>query len=157
LVTASRARLAEIAATARQAERRPRVFCLEWLDPVYCGGHWVPEMVELAGGVDSLGRKGTDSVRIPWDEVRRWAPEVLLLMPCGYRLSQALALAPQLFANPGWAEIPAVRNGRVWAVDANAYFARPGPRIVEGTELLAHLVHSELFPWQGRADAFAAL
>lgn len=157
LIAASRARLDQIAATARKGEQRPRVFCMEWLDPVYCSGHWVPEMVDIAGGVDSLSRKGTDSVRIPWEEVRQWQPEVLILMPCGYRLEQILKLAPQVFAYPGWPEIPAVKSGRVFAVDANSYFARPGPRVVEGTELLAHLIHPELFPWNGPDDAFAQL
>jgi len=157
LVTAMRARLDRVAETARRAATRPRVFCMEWLDPVYCSGHWVPEMVALAGGEDALGRKGTDSVRIPWDDVRRWAPEILLLMPCGYRLEKVLELAPQIFANPGWDELPAVRQGRVFAVDANSYFARPGPRVVEGTELLAHLIHPEMFPWDGPADAFTRI
>ncbi len=156
-VAAMRARLAEVAKVAQQAERTPRVFCMEWLDPVYCSGHWVPEMVGLAGGTDSLGRMGTDSVRIPWDDVRQWAPEVLLLMPCGYRLDKVLELAPQISSNPGWADLPAVKNGRVHAVDANSYFARPGPRVVEGTALLAHLIHPELFPWNGPTDAFATI
>ena len=156
-VAAMRARLNEIAAIAKRAARLPRVFCLEWIDPVYCSGHWVPEMVELAGGVDSLARKGTDSVRIPWEEVQRWAPEVLFLMPCGYALGKVLELAPQIFAYPGWAELPAVRRGQVFAVDANSYFARPGPRVVEGTELLAHLIHPELFPWNGSENAFARI
>ena len=156
LIAGSRARLERMAAATRDIAR-PRVFCMEWLDPVYCSGHWVPEMVELAGGIDSLARKGTDSVRIAWEDVRRWAPEVLLLMPCGYRLGKVLELAPQIFANPGWADLPAVQNGRVHAVDANSYFARPGPRVVEGTELLAHLIHPELFPWNGPTDAFATI
>lgn len=156
LIARSRARLDRVA-TATRHTTRPRVFCMEWLDPVYCSGHWVPEMVELAGGVDSLGRKGADSVRLPWEEVRQWAPEVLIVMPCGYRLDKVVELTSQLFANPGWSELPAVRNGRVHAVDANAYFARPGPRVVEGTELLAHLIHPELFPWNGPANAFVGI
>jgi iron complex transport system substrate-binding protein len=157
LVAAMRARLDRIAATVRRAAARPRVFCMEWLDPVYCSGHWVPEMVALAGGEDALGRMGTDSVRIPWDDVRKWAPEILVLMPCGYRLEKVIELAPQIFANPGWNELPAVQQGRVFAADANSYFARPGPRVVEGTELLAHLIHPELFPWEGPSDAFARI
>lgn len=133
---------------------RPRVFCMEWADPIYCAGHWVPEMVEIAGGIDGLARKGTDSVRISWDDVRKWAPEVLVLSPCGFHTAQAVEQVPRLRSLPGWAEIPAVRDGRVFCVDANSYFARPGPRVVEGTELLAHLIHPELFGWNGPADAF---
>ena len=157
LIEASRARLEQITVIAETSGGRPRVFCIEWLDPVYCSGHWVPEMVEIAGGLDSLSRRRADSVRIPWEEVQRWQPEVLILMPCGYRLNKILELVPQVFAYPGWSDLPAVRNGRVFAVDANAFFARPGPRVVEGTALLAHLIHPELFVWNGAGDAFASI
>ncbi len=157
LIEASRARLEQVKTTAETSATRPRVFCMEWLDPVYCSGHWVPEMVEMAGGLDSLSRRAADSVRIPWEDVLRWQPEVLILMPCGYRLNQVLELAPQIFSYPGWSDLPAVRNGRVFAVDANAFFARPGPRVVDGTELLARLIHPELFVWNGAGDAFAPI
>ena len=153
LVAAARARLAQVAArTAGLA--RPRVFCMEWLDPPYCCGHWVPEMIELAGGRDRLARRGTDSVRIAWDQVRLWAPQVLVVMPCGYTLAGALALAAQLADYPGWDELPAVRAGRVYVVDANSYFARPALRVVDGTELLAHLFHPQACDWAGPPDAF---
>jgi iron complex transport system substrate-binding protein len=157
LIASSRERLAKIASLTRELSRRPRVFCMEWVDPPYCSGHWVPEMVEIAGGVDRLGRKDDYSVRIAWDEIRDWAPEVLLVMPCGCDLRRSLKEAASLFAAKGWADIPAVRQGRAYAVDANSYFARPGPRVVDGTELLAHLLHPELFAWHGPADAFASL
>ena len=157
LVSASRARLARIAATAGQMSHRPRVFCMEWMDPLYCSGHWVPEMVELAGGTDELGHRGTDSVRIAWDEVLRWAPEVLIVMPCGFGLEKAATQACVLFSRPDWFQLPAVRAGRVYAVNANAYFARPGPRVVDGTELLAHLLHPTVFDWTGPANAFRRL
>jgi iron complex transport system substrate-binding protein len=129
---------------------------MEWMDPVYCCGHWVPEMVRIAGGVDELGRDGADSVRVPWDDVRRWAPDVLIVMPCGFDLEKTVPEAERLSTYEGWHEIPAVRAGRVYAVDANAYFARPGPRVVEGTELLAHILHPSLFRWSG-PPAFRAL
>jgi iron complex transport system substrate-binding protein len=154
LIGDCRGRLERVAARSKQAASRPRVFCMEWADPVYCAGHWVPEMVELAGGTDELARKGTDSVRIAWTDVLRWAPEVIVFSPCGFNLEKALEQVVYLEALPGWAELPAVRDGRVFAVDANSYFARPGPRVVEGTELLAHLIHPELFDWHGPADAF---
>ena len=154
LIARGRARLEAIAAATRDLSNRPRVFCLEWLDPVYCSGHWVPEMVKLAGGVDQLGREGTDSIRISWDEVLNWAPEVLIIMPCGFNLDKVIEQAPQLFNRLGWSDLPAVRDGRVYAVDANSYFARPGPRVVEGTELLAHLIHPELFAWKGSTTAY---
>jgi iron complex transport system substrate-binding protein len=86
LIAAGRVRLEKLASATRNLSHRPRVFCMEWLDPVYCSGHWMPEMVEIAGGVDALSRKGADSVRIPWDDVLEWAPEVLIITPCGFNL-----------------------------------------------------------------------
>jgi len=130
---------------------------MEWFEPVYASGHWMPEMVEIAGGIDALGLKGKDSVRIDWKEVIEWAPEVLILTPCGFNLDQTIERARHLTGYPGWSTVPAVRNGRVYAVDANSYFARPGPRVAEGTELLAHLIHPDLFDWQGPASAFRSM
>jgi iron complex transport system substrate-binding protein len=157
MICAAKTRLARITAMTRQISPRPRVFCMEWIDPVYCSGHWVPEMVELAGGTDELGRRGSDSVRIAWEDVLRWAPEVLIVMSCGYGLAKAATHARALFSYPGWSDIPAVRAGRVYTVDANAYFARPGPRVVDGTELLAHLLHPTLFDWSASDPAFRRL
>ena len=157
LIREGRARLEKIAARTRTLKNRPRVFCIEWLDPVYASGHWMPEMVSIAGGVDALAHGGADSVRISWDEVIDWSPEVLIVTPCGFNLEQVLEQAPQLFDYPGWKELPAVREGRIYAVDANSYFARPGPRVVEGTELLAHLIHPDLFEWHGSPQAYRQL
>jgi len=157
LINSGRARLERVAAVTRELAARPRVFCMEWLDPIYCSGHWLPEMVEIAGGVDQLARAGADSVRIAWAEVLRWAPEVLIITPCGFKLDKVVELAPQLYDYPDWADLPAVRAGRVYAVDANSYFARPGPRVVDGTELLAHLIHPELFSWAGAESAYQQL
>jgi iron complex transport system substrate-binding protein len=157
LAASCAARIAAVGARAALATERPRVFCMEWLEPPYCSGHWVPEMVELGGGVDALSRKGTDSVRVPWEAVLDWAPEVLVVMPCGYGLEAVQRQAEMLPALPGWTDLPAVRDGRVFAVDADAYFARPGPRIVEGLELMAHLIQPQLFGWSGEAGAFAQL
>jgi prepilin-type N-terminal cleavage/methylation domain-containing protein/prepilin-type processing-associated H-X9-DG protein len=111
-------------------------------------------MVEIAGGEDGLGRKGKDSVRISWRDIAAWSPEVLIVSPCGFGTEKAVAQARQLLRQPGWSDLPAVRDGRVFAVNANAYFARPGPRVVDGVELLAHLIHPEIFDWDGPADAF---
>ncbi len=154
VIVESRARLAKIAKQTSRLSSRPRVFCMEWIDPVYCSGHWVPEMVWIAGGVDELGRQGADSVRISWRDVLQWAPEVLIVMPCGCGTAKAAKQARQLSDYPGWSELPAVRNARVYAVDASSYFARPGLRLVEGTELLAHLLHPASFEWRGPPDAF---
>ncbi len=157
LIANGRARLEKIGAVTSRLSHRPRVFCMEWLDPVYCSGHWVPEMVRLAGGEDNLAREGADSVRIPWDSVREWAPEVLIITPCGFNLEKSIEQARQLVRYPGWSDIPAVREGRAYAVDANSFFARPGPRVVDGTELLAHLIHPDLFEWEGSTTAYQLL
>jgi iron complex transport system substrate-binding protein len=111
----------------------------------------------MAGGQDALGRLGTDSVLIPWDKVLAWAPEVLVVMPCGFGIAKAFDEAQRLFDYPGWSQIPAVLSGQVYVADANANFARPGPRVVDGTELLAHLIHPELFAWTGEPDGFREL
>lgn len=157
LITKGHATLENLASRLSATSHRPRVFFMEWLDPIYCSGHWVPEMIKLAGGEDWLGRAGSDSVRVTWDEVLKWAPETLVIAPCGFNLEQVVAQVPQLFQNPGWLGIPAVQNGKVFAVDANSYFARPGPRVIEGTELLAHLFHPEIFPWNGPESAYRRL
>jgi len=157
VIADGRERLERVAAQTSRLSNRPRVFCMEWIDPVYCCGHWVPEMVRIAGGNDGIGRECADSVRIAWDDVLRWSPEVLIVMPCGCGLTKAAEQAQSLFSNPGSFELPAVKSGRVYAVDANSYFARPGPRVVEGTELLAHLLHPSIFEWHGPSDAFLTL
>jgi iron complex transport system substrate-binding protein len=154
IIASGHRRLEAVAALTRSALPRPRVLCLEWADPYYCCGHWVPEMVEIAGGQDALGRKGTDSVRIAWSDIAAWSPEVLIVMPCGFGLDKAVEQTRQLLQQPGWSDLPAVRQERVFAVNANSYFARPGPRVIEGTELLAHLLHPELCEWNGSDDAF---
>lgn len=157
LIATARGKLEQLSAVTRAATHRPRVFCMEWLDPVYCSGHWMPEMVEIAGGVDRLARAGADSVRIDWNDVLEWAPEVLIITPCGFNLEKVVAQTRALCDYPGWYELPAVRDRRVYAVDANSYFARPSLRVVEGTELLAHLIQPERFAWEGPSSAFARI
>jgi len=147
LVSECKTRLEQLEATRQTATQRPRVFCMEWLDPVYASGHWVPELVKIAGGIDELGKERGESVRISWKEILEWAPEVLIMMPCGFNLQQTMKQIWSVFSSPDsdFFKLPAVQNERVYAVDANSYFARPGPRVVEGAELLAHLIHPELF------------
>jgi len=154
LNAAAHSRLQHVAELTKKTPRRPRGFCLEWIDPHYCCGHWVPEMVELAGGEDTLGRKGADSVRISWTDIAALSPEILIVSPCGFGLDEAVEQAKQLLQQPGWNDLPAVLNDRVFAVNANAYFSRPGPRVVDGVELLAHLIHPELCHWHGSRNAF---
>jgi iron complex transport system substrate-binding protein len=124
----------------------PRCALLEWVDPPYRGGHWMPELVELAGATDLLGRVGEKAVATDWATVRATEPELLVLACCGYDVARTFADRPLLEAVPGWRDIPAVRAGRVWAVNGSAYFSRPGPRLVDSAELLAALAHPERFP-----------
>ncbi len=125
---------------------RPRVGCIEWLDPPFSAGHWIPEMVRLAGGAELFARAGEPSERLSWEEILGAAPEVLVLMPCGFDAARAVREARALPGILGWEDLPAVKNGRVWAVDANSYYSRPAPRLVEGVEILARILHPEVFP-----------
>lgn len=124
---------------------RPRVFCVEWFDPVFASGHWVPEMVGIAGGEDSLGLAGRDSRRIPWDAVVAYDPQVLVLMPCGFDVGRTAGDVRLLAKNEGWSSMGAVKAGSVFATNGSAYFSRPGPRLVDGLELLSRMIHPEVF------------
>jgi iron complex transport system substrate-binding protein len=146
-------RISAVRERAAQLSARPRVTCLEWFDPVYAAGHWVPEMVELAGGDDVLGRKGEPSAKIDWNKVVEFAPDVIVLMPCGFDVPRTLREAPALKHFDGWRDLPAVKAGNVFAVNGHAFFSRPGPRLVDGLEILAHLIHPEVFPVQQSPDA----
>ncbi|MFN2582202.1 MAG: cobalamin-binding protein [Candidatus Dormibacteria bacterium] len=123
-------------------EPRPRVACIEWTDPIFAGGHWVPEMVAIAGGDDALWSPGVPSTDIAWEHVLEAQPDVMLLMPCGFGLERTLELAPEVTGRPGFAGLPCARSGRVIAVDGSSYFNRPGPRIVEGLDILAAAVRA---------------
>jgi iron complex transport system substrate-binding protein len=140
------ARVADIAALASRAPRRPRVLCLEWLDPYFVGGHWVPEMVAHAGGEDILGLSREPSFKVSEAQIAQSGAEVVVVMPCGYNTSRAAAECAAVPFPESWVDLPAVRSGRVYAADANAFFSRPGPRLADGVALLAHLIHPELFP-----------
>lgn len=137
--------VAAIAAKARQSKMRPRVLCLEWLEPYYVAGHWVPEMVALAGGEDIFGRPGEPSFRVTPDQIAQSRAEIIVVMPCGYGLDRATEEFRAVASAPAWRELPAVREGRVFAVDANSYFSRPGPRLARGAAMLAQLFHPGLF------------
>ncbi len=155
VITGLRRRLDAVASRIRGLPGRPRVLCLEWVDPPYCGGHWMPELVALAGGRDDLARPGVPSRRIAWRDVQDFAPEVIVLTCCGFPLERCEAEADLLRRYDGFADLPAARSGRVFATDGSAYFSRPGPRIVDSLEILAHLVHPEIFPARPLDRAFA--
>lgn len=143
IVATLQARL-ESVKTAVQGQPRPRVFALEWLDPPFAAGHWVPEMIALAGGEEVLGRAGEKSFRVIWEQIIAAQPEVILLMPCGYSQEAAQQEWETLPKPAGWESLPAVQSGRVYAVDANSYCSRPAPRVVDGVEQLAKLFHPEV-------------
>lgn len=120
--------------------RRPRVLALEWLDPPWIGGHWVPEMIALAGGEDPLGRPGTPSRRASWDEIAAADPDWIVAMPCGFDADAARTQVAARAGDRAWDSLRAVRRGRVAAVDGGAHFSRPGPRLVDGVERLAEIL-----------------
>jgi iron complex transport system substrate-binding protein len=119
----------------------PAVAFLEWLQPIYVGGHWIPEMIKFAGGRDVFGEPGRPSFRVTLDDVVAAQPDFLIAAPCGYSATQAREEYRSIAFPSGWQDIPAVRNGRVYALDANSYFSRPGPRLVTGLEILTKLLH----------------
>jgi len=137
-------RVAKIRATARRVPS-VSVFCLEWADPPFSAGHWMPEMVEACGAQAVLADKGQPSREVAWHEVRAAAPEVIVFMPCGSYLEEAEESARTFLSHPEFSDTPAARNGNVFAVDATSYFSRPGPRIVDGLEILAWAVHPEAY------------
>lgn len=142
LVADLRTRIAHVGFLVAGAPRS-RVACLEWLAPLFNAGHWVPEQVGLAGGHDVLGAPLVPSIDVPWEELVAADPEYLFLLPCGFDADRALAEARVLTDRPDWSELRAVREGRTWVLDGNAYFSRPGPRVVDGIELLASLLHPD--------------
>ena len=136
---------------------RPRVFCMEWVDPPFCGGHWMKELVEIAGGRDDLAVLNRPSRRIEWEKVLEFAPEVIVLTCYGFDLSRCVQEGEILANLEGARDLPAIKAGRVYATDGSAYFSRPGPRIVESLEILAHLVRPDVFPPPPLPDAFCSL
>ncbi len=126
---------------ATSGRRRPRVACVEWLDPPYVAGHWVPQMVALAGGVDVLGQAGRPSWRTTWAAVAEADPDAVVLMPCGFSADGAWRRLSEVAGDPHFLTLRALREGRVYVVDAHAHFSRPGPRLVEGLQTLAALLH----------------
>jgi len=137
-------RLGSLEQMVAETAERPRVAFLEWLQPFYVGGHWVPEMIELAGGRDVLGRIHTPSFRVTLEEIVAAAPEIILLSPCGYGAQRARNEYLSMAHPEEWNIIPAVESGRVYALEANSYFSRPGPRLVTGIEALAKVFHPSM-------------
>lgn len=125
--------------------RRPGMLAIEWLEPLMAAGNWVPELIQLAGGTSLESRAGKHSTTINWESVKRHDPDILAIMPCGYTIEQTLAEITNLISRNGWHRLQAVKNKQVFVLDGNHYFNRPGPRLVESTEILAEILHPSLF------------
>lgn len=151
LVERLQARIEAVRERTAQVDRRPRTFLLEWIDPPFCAGHWNPELVELAGGHELIGEAGKPSRRVCWEDVLTAQPEVLPIVCCGYSVERARQDLEIAHGHPGWHDLPAVQHRRVYLVDGTAYFTVPGPRLVDSLEILARMLHPELYP--GAADA----
>ncbi len=124
----------------------PRVVLLEWIDPPFCSGHWSPELVRIAGGVEGIGREGERSRTTAWEEIVRFDPEFLIVACCGFDVDRTMADIPLLATYPGFHDLTCTRQQQVFVIDGNSYFSRPGPRLVESLELLAHTLHPEIHP-----------
>jgi iron complex transport system substrate-binding protein len=147
-----RKRLDRVRGALAEVEVSPRVFVAEWLEPPFAAGHWVPDMVEVAGGSEVAGMSGEASYRLRWDDVARLEPDVVVLAPCGFDLDRTLSEVVTLDLSANLLGTPARQESRVFAVDANANFSRPGPRLIDGVELLAYLIHPAAYsdpgiPW----------
>jgi iron complex transport system substrate-binding protein len=140
-----------------QIHGRPRVACLEWLEPPYVGGHWVPEMVKRAGGEDVLGHAGQKSFRVEWSQVFDARPDFVFVMPCGYNADQARQNMAAMNLPPTWFTLPAFKQNHIFFMDANSYFSRPGPRLAEGVAQLARAIHSEFGLEFGRRVSVSSL
>ena len=144
LITRIETRLAEIAARVAN-QPKPRIACIEWIEPIFTMGNWGPELVERAGGISVFGTAGSHSVTAPWDAVRAADPDIILVAPCGFALERTLAEMPALAALPGWRELRAVRDGRVFVADGNLYFNRSSPSVFASVDILAEMMHPHLF------------
>ena len=131
------------AVRSMKIRNKPRVLCIEWLEPLFTAGHWVPQMVEHAGGINGISAAGEPSRRMSIDEVTKFDPDIIVLMPCGFEIPRTTREFPALALNEGWKSLRAVRNKKVYAVNANAHFSKPGPGAVVGLEVLAKILHPE--------------
>jgi len=130
-----------------------RVVLLEWIDPPFSSGHWSPELVRMAGGVELIGQEAQPSRTIAWNDLVEANPDVLVIACCGFNVERTRQDLPILAANPGFDDLACVRSGRVYLIDGNSYFSRPGPRLVDGLEILAHALHPQVHPLPGGLPA----
>jgi iron complex transport system substrate-binding protein len=146
LITSLQARVGAVAARTEKLAACQRVTFLEWIDPPFSCGHWNPELVRLAGGTEGHGQEASPSRTLSWQEIQDWRPEVLFIACCGFTTRRSLQDLPILRSSPGWDRLPCVVDGRVYVADGSAYFSRPGPRLVDSLEILAHALHPGIHP-----------
>jgi len=142
LVSDLRQRMTAVQEQVTAQPKRPRVACIEWVDPLMAAGNWVPELVEMAGGENLFGEAGKHAPWMNWDELATADPDVIVVLPCGYDIARSVQDMPILEAKPGWGDLRAVREGRVLIADGNQYFNRPGPRVAESLEIMAEILHT---------------
>lgn len=142
----------------KSKKSKPKVLCVEWLDPLFTAGHWVPQMVDMAGGINGISMTGESSRRMKLEEAARFDPDIIILMPCGFGINRTLEEYQKLTKTKEWKSIRAVQNDNVYAVDANAYFSKPSPRTITGLEILAKIIHPETFEeLQTHKDSFVQI
>ena len=146
VVARSQARVETVENRTRGIVNRPRVILLEWIDPLFCSGHWSPELVRLAGGIEVIGREAQPSRTTSWEEIVYADPDVIVIACCGFDVERTRQDLPILAAYPGFDRLACVRSGQVYLMDGNAYFSRPGPRLVDSLEILAHALHPHIHP-----------
>ena len=154
LVTAMTDRAMAVAGLAKEIGVSPRVACIEWSEPLMAAGNWIPEMVSMAGGRNLFGEVGAHAPALAWEELLEADPEVVIFMPCGFDLKRTISEVETFLARPGWKDLAAVRAGRVYATDANAYFNRPGPRLTDSLEMLAEILHPSVFKFGHEGAGF---
>lgn len=137
-------RIKKIQDQTKLTEKRPRIYCMEWLDPPYNAGHWVPEQVKISGGIDDLAISGKDSIKLIWEKIVKYNPEILIIMPCGFSIKRTQKEITILTQRPEWREIAAVKTNQVFLVNGPKYFNSSGPKVIDGIELLTRIVHPEI-------------
>lgn len=145
LIARLQSRMGDVVARAGALDQRPRVACIEWIDPLMSGGNWMPELIEMAGGHNLFGEAGRHSPWMEWDDLKAADPDVLFVQPCGFDIPRTREEMPALQARAGWEALGAVREGRVYIADGNQYFNRPGPRLADSLEILAEVLHPDIF------------
>lgn len=145
MITQLKRRIGSISSMVSETESKPKVLCIEWLDPLFTSGHWVPQMVEIAGGVNGISKRGERSRRMEWREAIEFDPDIIILMPCGFDIELTMQELWRIEKAEEWKMLRAVKNAEVYATNASPYFSRPGPRTVTGLEILAKIIHPDLF------------